>query len=272
MKWTQLCFLCGSGSQQDPGTYLSPAPRLLWEVWVGSQGSEAVTGCLLRRGAQFCHPGLQVEHTTASHATFAVQPATLCLPLPEEQVKRCAPGKYMYLDSCELWPTPTWAPLQHCDAVETTSILLSLIIPTCKMGMRVPTSWGYHKQLLIFDISKCHARLKVNVQNLFFSLSSPFLPFYFPVFYFQVNVAISGHVGPAGTLLTTRASPTSTGIANTYFPLPQNCTTGRIKEGGAIQWHRCLRCHPSPGERSGLSDCLINDGEVPQWCEDMNTN
>lgn len=63
------------------------------------------------------------------------------------------------------------------------------------MGMRVPTSRDYHKQLLILYISKYHARLKVNVQNLFFFLIfSPFLPFYFPVFYFQVSAAISGHV------------------------------------------------------------------------------
>ena len=196
---------------------------------------KAVAACLLRRGAQCCHPGLRVEHAAASHATFAVQPATLGLPLPEEQVKRCAPGKCMHLESCELWPASTWAPLQQCDAVEATSLLLSFIIPTCKMGMRVPTSRDYHKQLLILYISKYHARLMVNVQNLFcfFFLSSPpFLPFYFPVFYFQVSVAISGHVGPAGTLLTNRASPTSTGIANTYFSLPQNCTTGRVKEEG----------------------------------------
>lgn len=173
----------------------------------------------------------------------------------------------MHLQSCELWPTPRWAPLQQCDATEATSILSSLIIPTCKMGMRVPTSQGYHKQLLIFDISKYHASLKVNLQNLFclFFLSSPpFLPFYFHDFYFQVNVAISGHVGPAGTLLTNRASLTSTGIANAHFPLLQNCTTGRVKEEG------CLRCHLNPGERSRLPDCLINNGEVPQWYEDMN--
>lgn len=63
--------------------------------------------------------------------------------------------------------------------------------------MRVSTSRDYCKELLIFGISKYRARLEVNVQNLFsFLPSPPFLPFCFPTFYFQVCVAIGGHVVP----------------------------------------------------------------------------
>lgn len=65
------------------------------------------------------------------------------------------------------------------------------------MGTRVPASQAYHKELLTFYIAEDHARLKLNILNLFsFLPSRPFLPLYFPIFYFQVYLAVAGHVIP----------------------------------------------------------------------------
>lgn len=121
-------------------------------------------------------------------------------------------------------------------------------IPSVKVGMRVSTSQGCPKELLKFDTAK------YQVQNLFSFLPSPlFLPFYFPIFHFQVYVSFGGHVTPMaqkapldqqGHLYANRdcqcVLPPS--------PKPHHWQSGRDGLQGPGD-SLGLRCHPSPGQR-----------------------
>lgn len=97
---------------------------------------------------------------------------------PQENLPTwCPPG---------LWASPPRTTLLQSEVVKVTSVLGASHAPSVKMGMRVSASQGYRKELLNYDAAMFCARLKVKFQNLFSFLpsSSPFLPFYFPVFYF----------------------------------------------------------------------------------------
>lgn len=95
------------------------------------------------------------------------------------------------------------------------------MFPICEMGTRVPTSQGYHKELLKFYIAKYHARLKRNIQNLFsFPAFSPISSFIFPHFLFPGLCSCMLSQWHQNHLLTNRASPTPSEIASVCFSHP----------------------------------------------------
>lgn len=122
-------------------------------------------------------------------------------------------------------------------------------VPICKSGSDTVYFTGYHKELLTFDTAK------YQVQNLFSFLPSPrFLPFYFPIFCFQVYVPFGGHV----TTVTQKALLDQQGhpYANRdgQCVLPSSAKLHRW-QSPRVDYRTSkqsgLRCHSRPGERSG---------------------
>lgn len=155
---------------------------------------------------------------------------------------------------------PTWRPLgcgqvcheplSWCEVVKVTTVLGASHAPSVKMGMRVSTSQGYHKELLNSDAAMFCARIKVRFQNLFSFLPSspPFLPFYFLVFYFQIHVSVGGRVTPIASRapLDQQRLPVCASPQSKIAPWAESkgWTTGPVDSLG-------IRCHLSPEERAG---------------------